>query len=330
MLTSISVHQARKVVVLGTGGTIAGLAASPDDDVGYTAGQVPVGVLLRAVADDAQDLECHQVAQLDSKDMDWPTWVALAQAVQAHLQRPEVSAVVITHGTDTMEETAYFLHAVLPQAQRMNHPVVLTGAMRPASSRWPDGPQNLHDALRVAMDAQARGVLVVCAGEVHRAVAVSKRHSHRLQAFDSGDAGVLGRLQGGVVAWVCNPAQMPVNAALAAIETIASGGLPPRVELTYNHADASGAVVRALLQPLPGVAPLAGLVAVGTGNGSLSVRLQQALAEAAARGVRVWRASSCADGGIWAAEGGWPYVPGLNAAKTRIALQLQLLAEQSA
>jgi L-asparaginase len=99
-----------------------------------------------------QRLEAQQVAQLDSKDMDFATWQRLAQAVQAQLARADVAGVVITHGTDTLEETAYLLHRVLAPAK----PVVLTAAMRPATALVPDGPQNLFDAVQVAaaQDAQ--------------------------------------------------------------------------------------------------------------------------------------------------------------------------------
>ena len=108
------------------------------DGVGYTAAQLSIEDLLAAVpALKGRRLEALQVAQLDSKDMDFATWQRLAAAVQQHLARPEVAGVVITHGTDTLEETAYFLHRVLAPSK----PVVLTAAMRPATALAPDGPQ---------------------------------------------------------------------------------------------------------------------------------------------------------------------------------------------
>ncbi len=136
-----------KIVILGTGGTIAGTAASPADAIGYTAAQLGVAQLVAGVpALAGLPLESEQVAQLDSKDMDFATWQRLAQRVAAHLARDEVQGVVITHGTDTLEETAYFLHRVLAPAK----PVVLTAAMRPATSLQADGPQNLLDAVTLA------------------------------------------------------------------------------------------------------------------------------------------------------------------------------------
>ncbi len=182
------------VVVLGTGGTISGSAASPDDNLGYVAGTVGVDALVAAVAGPTGvAVETEQIAQLDSKDMDFATWQRLAQRVAHHAARPEVVGVVVTHGTDTLEETAYFLARVVAVAK----PVVLTGAMRPATSREADGPRNLADAIAVAAEAGRAGVVVAFAGTLHSARDVRKVHSSRLDAFSSGDAGPLGRIEAG-------------------------------------------------------------------------------------------------------------------------------------
>ena len=164
------------LVVLGTGGTIAGAAAHAHDNVGYTAAQRTVVDLLAAVpALAGQAIESEQVAQLDSKDLDVATWQRLARAVARHLARPEVAGIVVTHGTDTLEETAWLLQRVLAPAR----PVVLTAAMRPATALLSDGPQNLADALAVAAVDGARGVVAVVAGRVHGAADVRKCHSRR-------------------------------------------------------------------------------------------------------------------------------------------------------
>ena len=165
-----------KVVVLATGGTIAGSAASASDGIGYTAAQVGVDQLLASVAGLDQVLAgrkliAEQVAQIDSKDMSFAVWQQLALRVSHHLREADVVGVVITHGTDTLEETAYFLHAVLPAQWLALKPVVLTCAMRPASSAAPDGPQNLRDAVVVANTAGACGVVAVVAGKVQAALA---------------------------------------------------------------------------------------------------------------------------------------------------------------
>ncbi len=148
----ISEQKSKKVVVLGTGGTIAGRASCASDNIGYTAAQVGVADLLASVPGlDAvlagHRLHSEQVAQVDSKDMGFALWQALASRISDHLAQPDVTGVVITHGTDTLEETAYFLHAVLPLALQNSKPVVLTCAMRPATALSPDGPQNLLDAV---------------------------------------------------------------------------------------------------------------------------------------------------------------------------------------
>ncbi|MEK9803308.1 MAG: asparaginase domain-containing protein, partial [Curvibacter sp.] len=136
----------QKIVVLGTGGTIAGLAqgAAPGR---YRAAQKPVGELLAGLELPAgMDLQVEQVAQIDSKDMDLPVWQALLTACRHHLAAQAVQALLITHGTDTLEETAWLLQALLAPRK----PVVLTCAMRPADAPDADGPRNLADALAVA------------------------------------------------------------------------------------------------------------------------------------------------------------------------------------
>ena len=154
------------VVILATGGTIAGRADDAADNVGYRSASLGVAALLAAVPPlRALPLEAEQLAQVDSKDMDFAVWQRLAQRAAFHLARSEVAGVVVTHGTDTLEETAYFLHRVLAPAK----PLVLTAAMRPATSLQADGPQNLLDAVTRARTAGARGVLAVAAGTVHGA-----------------------------------------------------------------------------------------------------------------------------------------------------------------
>ena len=156
----MSTNATAKLVVLGTGGTIAGQASSQFDNVGYTAAQVGVAQLMAAVPALNHVLANHelvteQVAQIYSKDMSWAVWQALRLRVNHYLAQHDVAGVVITHGTDTVEETAYFLHCTLAPSLLQAKPVVLTCAMRPASSISPDGPQNLLDAVVVALSGVA-------------------------------------------------------------------------------------------------------------------------------------------------------------------------------
>ena len=302
------------IVILGTGGTIAGTAQSASDGVGYVAAQLRVEDLLAAVpALQGRPLEAHQVAQLDSKDMDFETWQHLASAVQAQLQRPEVAGVVITHGTDTLEETAYFLHRVLAPAK----PVVLTAAMRPATALAPDGPQNLFDAVQVAAAPGAAGVVLALAGRVHDATQVRKTHSYRVDAFESADGALVARVEEGTVRLL---GRWPRGEALGLTHIAKPAQAWPRVDIVLNHAGADGRVVRALL-----AAGVDGIVAAGTGNGTLSVALDAALREAEARGVSVLRSTRCDAGPVMALPGLLPSAGALSPVKARIELILTLL-----
>lgn len=303
------------IVILGTGGTIAGTAKTASDGVGYTAAQLRVEDLLAAVpALAGRRLEAHQVAQLDSKDMDFAIWQRLAAAVQEQLARPEVGGVVITHGTDTLEETAYFLHRVLAPAK----PVVLTAAMRPATALAPDGPQNLFDAVQVAAAVGAAGVVVSFAGRVHDATQVRKTHSYRVDAFESVDGGLVARVEEGVVRQV---GRWPMGDALGLARIARTAAEWPRVDVVMNHAGSDGRIVRALLAQ-----GVDGLIAAGTGNGTLSNALDAALREAQAAGVKVWRSTRCDAGPVMALPGLLPSAGALSPVKARVELILALLA----
>lgn len=305
-----------KIVVLGTGGTLAGRAAAADDNLAYTAGQVGIEDILRGVpALAGVDLAAEQVAQLDSKDMDLETWRRLALRCADWLAREEVRGVVVTHGTDTMEETAFFLQQVLGPSK----PVVVTGAMRPASSADADGPRNLVDAVRVASHTDARGVVVVFAGVLHLPQDVAKVHTYRLDAFGSRDAGPLGFVEEGHLRvlrpW---PQEGGANDALSRLR---AGAAWPSVEIVLNHAGAGGALVDAMVGQ-----GVDGIVAACTGNGTLHRELEAALLKAQAQGVRVVRSTRCAQGQVLGHAGDkLPHAGGLSPVKARIQLMLQLL-----
>jgi L-asparaginase len=304
------------VVVLGTGGTIAGTAASAADNVGYVAAQRGVDALVGVLGAGAQALEAEQVAQLDSKDIDFAVWQRLAARVAHHLARSEVAGIVITHGTDTLEETAYFLHRVLAPGK----PVVLTGAMRPASSLQADGPQNLQDAVAVARSG-GRGVVVAFAGSVHTGADVRKVHPYRLDAFSSGDAGPLGRIEEGQLRrlrdWL-------VGEPLGVDAIAADPAQWPRVAIVTSCADAGSWIVDALCH-----AGVRGIVVAATGNGTVNGGLEAALMAARADGVAVLRSTRCGDGRI--VPGGrrsadaLPSAGALTPVQARIELMLRLM-----
>ena len=304
------------VVILATGGTIAGTASASTDTTGYRAGALGVEALIAAVpALAGRRLEAESVAAIDSKDMDAATWQRLAERVAHHVARLEVAGIVITHGTDTLEETAYFLHRVLAPAK----PVLLTAAMRPASALSPDGPANLFDAVTLAGTPGARGVGVVFAGAVWAAVGLRKVHTLQTSAFAGSDCGPVARLEGGALrafrGW-------PEGDALGLARIAAAPGSWPRVEIVLNHAGADGRLVDAAV-----AAGVAGLVVAGTGHGTVSARLEDALARARAAGVRVTRASRCAFGPVLPRDAADAEAAGeLSAVQARVELQLALLA----
>lgn len=323
----LHMERSKNVVILGMGGTIAGLAPNPANPTIYGAGQVSVEALLGQTGSlEGVSYQTEQVAQIDSKDMRFELWRKLAQRVVHHLARPEVQGIVITHGTDTLEETAYFLHCVLTPEQ-LQKPVVLTGAMRPSNAPAPDGPQNLFDAIATVCFEGARGVLVAFAGALHSARDVQKTHPQQLDAFSSGDAGSLGFFERpGLLRLVKKWHQPIANHGALAAKNIASieKSAWPRVEVVMNYAGSDGALVRALCAPGP--AQVQGLVAAGTGNGTLSEDLHTALVEAQTQGIRVMCASRCLNGFVMGKPGDTlPHCDGLSVVKARVALILELL-----
>ncbi len=303
------------VVILGTGGTIAGTAKHAADNVGYTAAQLGVARLLASVpALAGHALEAEQLCQIDSKDMGFAVWQTLATSAARHLARPDVAGLVITHGTDTLEETAYFLQRVLAPAK----PVVFTAAMRPATALLADGPQNLLDAVCVARSAGASGVVAVLAGEVHSALDMRKLHTYRLAAFGSDDAGVVAQIEEGRLR---QHRPWPAGAALGLGRLPVDAADWPWVEIVTSHAQARPAVVEALCR-----SGVRGLVAACTGNGTLHNELEAALVAAQALGVRVLRSSRCLGGSVIETAGQLlPSAGALTPVQARVELILSLL-----
>ena len=314
-----------KIVILGTGGTIAGQAQNSTQGVGYKAGQISVAGLLAAVPDLSQlaagrtgaVLDALQIAQIDSKDMDWPVWRSLLQAVKAGLEDTATRALVITHGTDTLEETAWLLQAVLQPTKA----VVLTCAMRPATSLQADGPQNLRDAVAVAA-GDVPGVWVVAAGEVHAAREVLKVHPYRLNALRSYEGGPCAYVEEGRVRWLGHSAVQYSGWNAARLEQLLACEELPWVEIVQSGSLQSARAVQALL-----AAGVQGLVVAGTGNGTIHQAMEQALLQARAQGVSVWYSTRCLEGqlvGLPVGQG----VPAVQASSHEIAAHvIQVEAE---
>lgn len=303
------------VLILGTGGTIAGTASDPHRSWAYRAAQLSVEQLVSAVPELASfALATQQIAQIDSKDMGWATWQALGQALEGAMGDDAVSAIVITHGTDTLEETACLLHALHDGSK----PIVLTAAMRPATAADADGPGNLAQAVRVAHVAAQRGeggVAAALAGHVWSARDVRKAHSHAIDAFDGGGA-------------------EPLNAFTPWPQPEARGWLwlrptqPPRVEIVTSHADADGWLVDAALAHAQSSGQkLDGLIVACTGHGTVHEKLEMALQRARDVGVAVWRSSRVARGGVQPRDGdAWPAAGHWTPAQARVRLLLDLLS----
>ena len=318
----------KKIVVLGTGGTISGLAMSPCDNVSYVSGEVGIEALLKSVPfKQSRQFEVvgEQVAQLDSKDMSFSVLKTLAYRVNSLMMDDDVTGVVITHGTDTLEETAFFLQKVCIPSK----PVVLTCAMRPASSFAPDGPQNLLDSLSVASCPSVSGVFVVCSGRIHSASLVQKIHTYRLDPFDSGESGCVGFVEEGQVRFTdARPCVVRgfISNNLKKVALLPLDDRWPRVEILMNFVGANGLIVDALIGQ-----GVDGIVVAGTGNGTIHHALERALCRAQLSGVSVVVATRCSEGRVL----NMPERPfldsmGLSPVKARIALVLKLLESSGA
>jgi L-asparaginase len=303
------------ILLIATGGTIAGRAASAQDNVGYRAELGAADLVAAVPALAGVPLRTVQLAQLDSKDMSHAVWQALVRLLAQELARDDVTGVVITHGTDTLEETAFFLQRVLAPTK----PVVMTAAMRPATSLQADGPQNLLDAFTLACAPGARGVVVVLGGQVHAGDEVRKVDSYRLQAFDSDPGGPVALVEEGRVLPL-----RPWPQGLALGATCCDRPLAdwPRVAWLTSHAGFDGALVDAAV-----AAGFHGLVLAGTGNGTLHADLEAAASRAAAEGVVLRLSTRCASGRVVGDSArAVPVSPTQSAAQARVALLLELLA----
>lgn len=305
-----------KILVLATGGTIAGSAPSPSDVTGYRAGVIGVDTLLSAVPaiQSFADVEGEQLCNIDSKDMTDEIWRRLTARVNEIAAKNEADGVVITHGTDTMEETAFFLSLTV----KTEKPVVLTGAMLPATAKNADGPKNLLDAVRVAASPESvgKGVLVVMNGEIFAAREVTKTHTMKIDAFASPDFSLLGRVDEDGVLFERAPRLSPLH--------FSAESPLPRVDILYGHEGDDGALVEAALH-----AGTKGIVYAGMGNGNIPAKAEKALAKASEKGIIVVRASRSNSGAVVPADpsytaAGFIDSGMLNPQKARVLLRLAL------
>lgn len=276
-----------RVRVLATGGTIAGAQAG-NASRGYHAASLSIDALVAAVPQiqSLANVELEQVAAIGSQDMDAAIWLKLAARARAALAAPEIAGVVITHGTDTMEETAFFLNLVVSSAK----PVVLVGAMRPATAISADGPMNLYNAVAVAAhpDAAARGVLVVANDEIHFAREVAKTNTTQVGTFRATHRGLAGLVNAGRLHLYAPPVRRHTSTS-----AFSQGELPelPRVEIVYAYAGMGRELIDASV-----AAGARGVVIAGVGDGNLNRHALAAATDAARAGVFVVRSSRTGGG----------------------------------
>ena len=306
------------ILLLATGGTIAGTAQA-GSQVRYASGQLSPEMLIAAVPALAQvaTIDVQQVAAVGSQDMSVAIWLDLVARLRRAFADKSIDGIVITHGTDTMEETAFFLDLVLPE----DKPVVLVGAMRPADAVGADGPRNLLDAVKVAgsHEAARRGVLVVMNDTIHSARAAQKTHTKSVDTFRSRGPGPIGILDSRGVRFYSAPAPQMPPLPLPSTQTF------PRVAILYAYA---GMDVEAIQDALHRGAK--GLVLAGVGEGNASKAVLQELRRAASNGVVVVRSSRVGDGdvdrNIEVDDNAMGFVAArdLNPQKARVLLQLLL------
>jgi L-asparaginase len=275
------------VVILATGGTIAGAQPKPGE-AGYKAGSFDVDALISAVPGmkDVAVVTGEQIASIGSQDMNDAVWIKLARRVNELQARPDLAGIVITHGTDTLEETGYFLNLVT----KGDKPVVLVGSMRPATAISADGPMNLYNGTAVAVDpvARGRGVLIVLNDDIHYAREAVKTNSTSLQTFVSPNRGRAGIVLFGKARFFSPP--VPKHTSGSAF----AGNTPdtlPYVPIVYAYANVGKEQVDAALAN-----GAKGIVLAGVGDGNATAPLIDALAAAAKKGVVVVRSSRTGSG----------------------------------
>lgn len=311
----------KRLLVLATGGTIAGAGADAMQLNRYEAGALSVDAMVNAVPDvqSLAQLDLEQIANVDSADLQFAHWCRLVERIrEAFADDPELAGVVITHGTNTLEETAWLLQLLIDDPR----PVVLVGAMRPATALSADGPLNLFQSIQVAVSSAARcqGVLVVMDGQIHAAKAVTKISTQGVSAFASPGSGPLGWVDDEGVHLAAVPESRP--------KPFAQLQLPkhwPGVAIVYGCVDPSVDGITALLG-----AGVQGLVFTGTGAGQLSEKERSALEAWNGPLPLMLRSNRCGSGPVYGdadqAQLGLLPAGCLNPQKARVLLILALIA----
>ena len=314
------------IVILATGGTIAGAGASSTGST-YTSGQVKIDAMIDAVPNIRKlaNITGEQLANVGSQDMSVKVWLDLANRINTLLAKPDVDGVVITHGTDTQEETAYFLTLVV----KTDKPVVLTGSMRPSTALSADGPLNLYNAVALAANPTAKGygVMVVMNDEIHSAHDVKKMITTPVQTFMSPQEGLIGTVIFGDVLFFHHPGGRHTTNSEFSVTGVTA---LPRVDIVYACADMSPDLIDILVK-----AGAKGIVIAGVGDGNVNAATLEAIKRATKAGVVVVRASRVPTGAVLIkgeivdTEYGSVSSDELNPQKARVLLMLALLKTRS-
>jgi L-asparaginase len=314
------------IVILATGGTIAGAAAS-GTQAGYKSGAVTIDAMIAAVPgiQDMANIKGEQISNVGSQDMSFDIMLKLAKRINELMPSNDVDGFVITHGTDTMEETAFFLNLVV----KGEKPVVMVGSMRPSTAVSADGPLNLYNAVGVAIDpnAKGRGVLVVMNDWIHAAHSLTKTSTTAIQTFMSPVRGVVGISNYGKNDFYSTP---PWKHTSGSEFNIADVNKLPRVDIVFACADMPADLIDASVAN-----GAKGIVIAGVGNGNMNKAALDAAANAAKKGVVVVRSSRVATGSVGRNvevnddEMGFIASDELNPQKSRILLSLALLKPRS-
>ncbi|ECH3691417.1 type II asparaginase [Campylobacter jejuni] len=309
-----------RIAILGTGGTIAGFIDSTIATTGYTAGAIDIDVLIKAVPQirDLADISWEQIANIDSSNMCDEIWLRLAKKI-AKLFAEGIDGVVITHGTDTMEETAYFLNLTI----KSDKPVVLVGAMRPSTAISADGPKNLYNAVALVANKEAKnkGVMVAINDKILSARGVVKTHSLNVDAFSSPDFGDLGYIVDGKVFFYNNVTKAHTKNAPFDVSKLTS---LPKVDILYSYSnDGSGVAAKALFEH-----GTKGIIVAGSGAGSIHKNQKDVLKELLKKGLKVVVSSRVVAGCVAVSDSdeklGFISAEDLNPQKARVLLMLAL------
>jgi L-asparaginase len=278
-----------KVVILATGGTIAGTAAS-STTAGYTSGQVTIDAMVAAVPDAKKhaDIKGEQISNVGSQDMSFEILLKLANRIEELTSSGQADGIVITHGTDVMEESAYFLNLTV----HTEKPVVLVGSMRPSTAMSADGPLNLYEGIRVAADPQSvnRGVMVVVNDQIHSAQTLIKTSTTSVQTFMSPMRGLLGISSYGNNEFYRYPHNRYGKNSEFNISGVTS---LPRVDIVYADVSMEPDLIDASVER-----GAKGIVIAGVGNGNMSKAALDACARASSKGVIVVRSTRVATGDV--------------------------------